>query len=221
MFAAAARRLVAPAARVAARAASTSAAPAGKASVAGGFVAGVAVAFGAMSIDWSTAAADGAATPIVGVPGTNKERTFLMVKPDAVERGHIADIIGRWEKRGYKLVGLKMIEPSRELVSAHYADLKERPFYGELVDYMSSSGPVVAMCWEGKDVIRTSRVMIGKTNPLESPPGTVRADLSVDVQRNSIHGSDGVDGATSEIPLWFTASEITNFERAIDKKTYA
>jgi nucleoside-diphosphate kinase len=95
---------------------------------------------------------------------------------------------------------------------AHYADLSARPFFKDLVHYMSTSGPVVAMVWQGKDVITTSRVMIGTTNPLVSPPGTVRADLAVNVGRNVIHGSDGVEGAASEIPLWFTAAEIVNVD---------
>eukprot|EP00300_Choanocystis_sp_HF-7_P037528 c53700_g1_i1.p1 GENE.c53700_g1_i1~~c53700_g1_i1.p1 ORF type:complete len:231 (-),score=47.33 c53700_g1_i1:19-678(-) len=218
MFAAVARRFAVPAARAVSTTASSSSSSAG--AIAGSFAAGLAVAFGVSTVDWTSTAADAAATPIVGVPGTNQERTFLMVKPDAVERGKIADIIGRWERRGYKLVALKMIEPSKTLVSAHYADLKERPFYGDLVNYMSSSGPVVAMVWEGKNVIKTSRDMIGATDPLKSACGTVRGDLAIAVSRNSIHGSDGVEGATSEIPLWFTPAEVSNFPRLIDSKTY-
>lgn len=144
-----------------------------------------------------------------------------MIKPDAVERSNVAEIISRWEKRGFKLVAMKMIEPSRTLVADHYADLKERPFYADLVSYMSTSGPVVAMVWEGKDVIRTSRVMIGATDPLKSAPGTVRADLAISVDRNAIHGSDGVEGAASEIPLWFTPSEVSNHTRVIDAKIYS
>ena len=143
-----------------------------------------------------------------------------MVKPDAVQRGLITEIIGRFEKRGYKIVAMKMIEPTRELIAAHYADLSGRPFFRSLVDYASSSGPVVAFVVEGKDVIRTGRVMIGVTDPLKSAPGTIRGDLGVDIGRNSIHGSDGIDGATSEIPLWFTEAEVANYEKSVDAWTY-
>merc|ERR1711871_843508 len=115
---------------------------------------------------------------------------------------------GRWERRGYTLVGLKMVQPSRDLAEKHYADLKERPFYNGLCEYMSSSGAVVAMVWQGKDVITTSRQMIGATDPHKSAPGTVRGDLALDIGRNVIHGSDGAEGAEAEIKLWFTKEEL-------------
>ena len=153
-----------------------------------------------------------AAPPLYGVPGTAGERTFLMVKPDGVARGVVHDIIRRWEQRGYTLVGIKILQPDRALVGAHYADLSARPFFKDLCAYMSSSGPVVAMVWQGKDVIKVSRMMIGATNPLASAPGTVRADLAVNVGRNIIHGSDGEEGARSEIPLWFKEGEIVNID---------
>ena len=132
-----------------------------------------------------------------GKPGTAGERTFLMVKPEGVARGLVSEIIGRWEKRGYTLVGIKVLQPDAKLAGAHYADLSARPFFKDLVHYMSSSGPVVAMVWQGKDVIKVSRDMIGMTNPLTSAPGTIRGDLAVNIGRNVIHGSDGVEGGAS------------------------
>merc|ERR1711916_324492 len=100
-----------------------------------------------------------------GIPGTRHERTFLMCKPDAVQRGLVGEIIARWEKRGYKLCAIKVVQPDKKLASAHYADLSGRPFFAGLVDYMSSSGPVVAMVWEGENVILASRNMLGVTDP--------------------------------------------------------
>ena len=111
------------------------------------------------------------AAPMHGKPGTAGERTFLMVKPEGVARGLVSEIIGRWEKRGYTLVGIKVLQPDAKLAGDHYADLSARPFFKDLVHYMSSSGPVVAMVWQGKDVIKVSRDMIGMTNPLTSAPG--------------------------------------------------
>jgi nucleoside-diphosphate kinase len=152
------------------------------------------------------------ATPMHGKPGTAGERSFIMVKPEGVARGLVSEIIGRWEKRGYTLVAIKVVQPDAKLAGAHYADLSARPFFKDLVHYMSSSGPVVAMVWQGKDVIKVSRDMIGMTNPLTSPPGTVRGDLACNIGRNVIHGSDGVEGAASEIPLWFAPHEVIDID---------
>ena len=119
-----------------------------------------------------------------------KERTFIAIKPDGVQRGYVAEIIGRFEKKGFKLVGLKQLIPSKELAQNHYGVHRERPFFGDLVDFISS-GPVVAMVWEGEGVILSSRKLIGATKPLEAEPGTIRGDLAIDIGRNIIHGSDG------------------------------
>jgi nucleoside-diphosphate kinase len=158
--------------------------------------------------------------PMTGIPGTKHERTFLMVKPDGVQRELVGEIIKRMETKGYKLVAIKMIEPDEKLVKAHYADLKDRPFFGGLIKYFSSNGPVVAMVWEGAQVINYSRKLIGKTNPLDSEPGTIRGDLAVNVGRNVIHGSDGVEGAQAEIPLWFKESEVITWTSSNDKWAY-
>ena len=142
------------------------------------------------------------ALPVHGKPGTNQERTFLAVKPDGVQRGLVGDIIARFEKRGYKLVGLKMVWPTLEMAEAHYSDLKRKPFFGGLTKFFSS-GPIVCMCWEGKDVIRQGRQMLGETQPLDSKPGSIRGDFSIVVGRNICHGSDSPENAEKEIALWF------------------
>ncbi|KAG2196099.1 hypothetical protein INT46_005770 [Mucor plumbeus] len=141
--------------------------------------------------------------PIAGVKGTLSERTFIAIKPDGVQRALVGKIITRFEDRGYKLVGLKALAPSKELAEKHYEDLKERPFFAGLVKYMTSGTPVIAMVWEGKDVIRQGRKMLGETNPLDSAPGTIRGQYCTTVGRNIIHGSDSFESAEKEIGMWF------------------
>lgn len=130
------------------------------------------------------------------------ERTYIMVKPDGVERGLVGDIISRFEKRGYKLQGLKLIHPTKELLEQHYADLTEKKFFPGLLAYMLS-GPVVGMVWQGKEAVKTGRKMLGETNPLNSLPGSIRGDYCIDVGKNLCHGSDSVENALLEIKLWF------------------
>ncbi|WP_215141495.1 nucleoside-diphosphate kinase [Exiguobacterium qingdaonense] len=130
------------------------------------------------------------------------EKTFLMVKPDGVKRGLIGEIISRFENKGYTLNRLEMVTPSVEVAEAHYAEHKEKPFFGELVQFLTS-GPVVAMEWEGEDIVAVSRLMIGKTKPLDAQPGTIRGDLASTMSQNVIHGSDSVDSAERELSLWF------------------
>eukprot|EP01038_Epipyxis_sp_PR26KG_P007299 gene7299-9944_t len=132
----------------------------------------------------------------------NKERTYIMIKPDGVQRRVVGEIITRFEAKGYLLKGLKLTTPSKETLEEHYRDLKEKSFFPKLMGYMSS-GPVVAMVWEGKNAVKTGRVMLGATNPLESAPGTIRGDFAVEVGRNICHGSDSVESAEREISLWF------------------
>ncbi|MEG4022388.1 nucleoside-diphosphate kinase [Microcoleus sp. S13C4] len=136
------------------------------------------------------------------------ERTFLAIKPDGVQRGLVGEIIGRFEAKGFKLVGMKLMTASRELAEQHYGVHKERPFFAGLVDFITS-GPIVAMVWEGDGVVASARKMIGATNPLNSEPGTIRGDLAVNVGRNIIHGSDAVETAQQEISLWFKEEELT------------
>ena len=144
------------------------------------------------------------------------ERTFVAIKPDGVQRGLIAQIIGRFETKGFKLVGLKQLTPSRELAEKHYGVHKERPFFSGLVDFITS-GPVVAMVWEGDGVIASARKLIGATKPLDAEPGTIRGDLAIDIGRNIIHGSDGEDTAKFEINLWFSEEELCDWETSDSK----
>ena len=140
----------------------------------------------------------------------HQEKTFIAIKPDGVQRGFISEIIGRFERKGFKLVALKQLIPSKELAQKHYGVHKERPFFNDLVDFISS-GPVIAMVWEGEGVISSARKMIGATKPLEAEPGTIRGDLAVNIGRNIIHGSDGPDTASFEINLWFNNEEICDW----------
>ncbi len=141
------------------------------------------------------------------------ERTFLAIKPDGVQRKLIGEIIRRFEAKGFTLVGLKLMSVSRELAETHYGVHRERPFFPGLVNFITS-GPVVAMVWEGKGVIASARKIIGATNPLNSEPGTLRGDFGVDVGRNIIHGSDAPETAEQEIKLWFKPEELVSWEPA-------
>ncbi len=135
------------------------------------------------------------------------ERTYIMVKPDGVARRLSGEIIRRFENRGLRLVGLKMVVPTRETAEAHYAVHADKPFFGELVDFVTS-GPVVAMVWEGNDAIALCRQMIGATKPINATPGTIRGDYTCDMMSNLIHGSDAPETAAQEMALWFTDGEL-------------
>ncbi|XP_051490913.1 nucleoside diphosphate kinase A-like isoform X1 [Apus apus] len=147
------------------------------------------------------------------------ERTFIAIKPDGVQRGLVGEIIKRFEQKGFKLVAMKFIHASEDLLREHYIDLKDRPFYDGLVQYMHS-GPVVAMVWEGLNVIKTGRVMLGETNPFDSKPGTIRGDFCIQVGRNIIHGSDSVESAETEINLWFTPEELVDYRSCAHEWIY-
>ncbi|PRZ14372.1 nucleoside diphosphate kinase [Laceyella sediminis] len=144
------------------------------------------------------------------------EKTFIMVKPDGVQRGLIGEIVARFEKKGFQLVGAKLMTVSRELAEEHYAEHKERPFFGELVDFITS-GPVFAMVWQGNNVIATARQMMGKTNPADALPGTIRGDYGVNVAMNIVHGSDSPTSAEREIALWFNEAELNEYEKTINR----
>ena len=130
------------------------------------------------------------------------ERTYIMIKPDGVQRGLIGKIVERFEQRGYKLQALKLYRPSAELINQHYSDLVDKPFFPGMRGYMLS-GPVTCMVWEGENAVKMGRQMLGATNPQESMPGTIRGDFSIEVGRNICHGSDCVENAEKEIALWF------------------
>jgi nucleoside-diphosphate kinase len=142
-----------------------------------------------------------------------------MVKPDGVQRNLVGEIIRRLETKGFTLVGLKLMNVSRELAEQHYAVHKERPFFPGLVEFIIS-GPVVAMVWEGNGVIASARKMIGATNPLSAEPGTIRGDYGVTVGRNLIHGSDAPETAQSEIGLWFKEEELVRWQPTLTPWLY-
>ncbi|XP_028842709.1 nucleoside diphosphate kinase-like [Denticeps clupeoides] len=144
------------------------------------------------------------------IPGV-RERTLVAVKPDGVQRRLVGQIIQRFETRGFKLVGLKMLQASEDLLAQHYASLNRKPFYPSLLRYMNS-GPVVAMVWEGHNVVKSTRMLVGDTNPAEAKPGTIRGDFSIHISRNIIHASDSVEVAQAEIALWFRRSELMEWE---------
>lgn len=147
------------------------------------------------------------------------ERTYIMIKPDGVQRGCVGEIIARFEKKGFKLLAMKLYSPSKQLLEEHYKDLKEKPFFPKLVEYMMM-GPVVCMIWQGREVVKTGRKMLGATNPLNSEPGTIRGDYCIESGRNIIHGSDSVESAEREIKLWFKPEEINEYKRDSDKWIY-
>jgi len=136
-----------------------------------------------------------------------------MLKPDAVQRGLVGEIMDRFESRGFKLVACKFMAASKELLMTHYSDLSKKGFFPELIRYMAS-GPVVPMVWEGLNAVKQGRMMLGATNPKDSDPGTIRGDLCIDVGRNVIHGSDSLESAAKEIALWFKPEEISQWRSA-------
>lgn len=144
------------------------------------------------------------------------ERTFVMIKPDGVQRGLVGSIISRFEQKGLKLVGLKFMHASECLLRQHYAEHEGRPFFEPLVKYVQS-GPVVAMVLEGPDAIKVGRLLIGTTDPSKSPPGTIRGDLALQTRKNLIHGSDSSESAQREIELWFGQRELVGWEKDSDK----
>ncbi len=142
------------------------------------------------------------------------ERTFIILKPDAVQRGLTGEILNRFERRGLKIVAMRMIHVTEELARQHYAVHEGRPFFDSLITYITSS-PVVALVLEGTNAIAVVRKTVGATNPSEAEPGTIRADFGLEIGRNLIHASDGPDTAVSETALWF-GEELIAWERNVD-----
>ena len=147
------------------------------------------------------------------------ERTFIMLKPDAVQRCLVGKIIMRLERRGLKLVAMKFLWMDREMAGRHYGEHVEKPFYGSLVEFITS-GPVVPMVWEGKNVVEVTRQMMGKTNPVESDVGTIRDDYAMDLSMNIVHGSDSRESAAREIANFFTEKELVDYTRVDEKWVY-
>ena len=146
------------------------------------------------------------------------QTTYIMIKPDGVQRGLVGDIITRFENKGLRLVGLRQLIPSKGIAEAHYSVHKERPFYPGLIKFITS-GPVIAMAWRGVEAIKVSRNLIGPTNGRDASPGTIRGDLAMDIGHNLIHGSDSEDTAEYELNLWFPDG-ISDWKRDIEDQIY-
>lgn len=143
------------------------------------------------------------------------ERTLVLVKPDGIQRGLIGEIISRLERRGLKLVGMKLMQVDDALARQHYGEHVDRPFFAGLVAFITSS-PAVAMAWEAENAVEAVRNTMGQTNPTTSPPGTIRGDLALDIGRNLVHGSDSPESAERELALFFGAGELLDYTRAND-----
>jgi len=144
------------------------------------------------------------------------ERTLIIVKPDAVQRGLTGEIIRRFEARGLRIIGMKFMSVSRELAEKHYDIHRERPFFADLVNYITSS-PVVVMALEGTGAVAAARMTIGETKPAESSPGTIRGDFGLEIGRNLVHGSDSVENGEIEIANFFTDAELISWPRDTDR----
>ena len=144
------------------------------------------------------------------------ERTFIMIKPDGVQRGLIGEIISRFEKKGLKLLASKFLQLSLEQAEQHYSEHVGKSFYEPLLQFITS-GPVMAMVWSGENAIELSRALIGKTNPLQAYPGTIRSDYAVHTKLNLIHGSDSIDNAEREIAIYFNESEIVQYTLTLEQ----
>ena len=147
------------------------------------------------------------------------ERTYLMIKPDGVQRNLVGEIIARFEKKGFKIVGMKLIKLTREMAEKHYAEHIGKGFFEGLVEYITS-GPVVAIALEGKGVVAAVRAMNGATNPANAAPGTIRGDFAIEVGRNVVHASDSVESAERELAIYFTAAELLSYDKNVDAWLY-
>ena len=139
------------------------------------------------------------------------QQTLILLKPDAVQRRLIGEITGRFERKGLRLAGLKLVRAPRELAERHYAVHKGKPFYESLLSFLTS-GPTVAMVWEGREAVTVGRNLMGLTDGAKAPPGTVRGDYAISVQNNLVHGSDSPENAKLEIELWFKPDELVKFD---------
>ena len=144
------------------------------------------------------------------------ERTFVAIKPDGVQRGLVGEVISRLERRGLKLVAIRLMQVDDDLAGRHYAEHVDRPFFSSLVSFITS-GPIVAMIWEANNAVALARQTMGSTNPGEAAPGTIRGDFGIDIGRNIVHGSDGPESAEREISLFFESGDALNYGRSTDK----
>ncbi|MFO8011399.1 MAG: nucleoside-diphosphate kinase [Dehalococcoidia bacterium] len=143
------------------------------------------------------------------------ERTLILVKPDAMQRGLAGEIINRMERRGLKIVGIKLIQMDKALARRHYAVHEGKPFFEPLVNYIVSC-PIIAAVFEGSRAVEVARSTMGATNPVEASMGTIRGDFGLEIGRNLVHGSDSIENAEAEIDLFFSVEELVSYERAID-----
>ena len=147
------------------------------------------------------------------------ERSLVLIKPDAIQRGLAGEIISRLEKKGLKIVAMKMLHMDNTLAQRHYAIHKGKVFFGDLVNFITS-GPVIAIILQGKDAVQIIRQMIGETDPAKAHGGTIRGDFGIDIGHNLVHGSDSLENASKEIDLFFSAEEIFNYDRELDTWIY-
>jgi nucleoside-diphosphate kinase len=141
------------------------------------------------------------------------QRTLILLKPDAVQRRLVGTLMGRFEQKGLRLVGLKLVQPSRDLAERHYAVHKGKPFYESLLKFLAA-GPTVAQVWEGREAVAVARTLMGPTDGTKAPPATIRGDFALSVQNNLVHGSDSPENAAAEIALWFHPEELLNYTSA-------
>ena len=139
------------------------------------------------------------------------QRTLILIKPDGVQRRLVGAIVGRFERKGLRLVGLKLVQASRELAEKHYAVHKGKPFYDSLLSFLTS-GPTVALVWEGREAVVVARTLMGTTDGTKAPPATIRGDFALSVQNNLVHGSDSPENAAAEIALWFRPEELVSYQ---------
>jgi nucleoside-diphosphate kinase len=138
------------------------------------------------------------------------QQTLILLKPDAVQRRLVGELTARFERKGLRLAALKLVHPTRDLAEKHYAVHKGKPFYESLLTFLTS-GPTVAMVWEGREAVAVCRNLMGLTDGAKAPPGTIRGDYAISVQNNLVHGSDSPENATTEIGLWFKSEELVKF----------
>src|SRR6266403_2014120 len=139
------------------------------------------------------------------------QQTLILIKPDGVQRRLVGTILQRFEQKGLRLAGLKLAKPSRELAEKHYAVHKGKPFYDSLLQFLTS-GPTVAMVWEGREAVAVARTLMGPTDGAKAPPATIRGDFAISVQNNLVHGSDSPENAATEIALWFKPAELVSYQ---------
>jgi len=143
------------------------------------------------------------------------ERTFILVKPDGLQRGLASEILARFERKGFQLVGVRLVRPESSLLAEHYREHQGKPFYPGLLEYMGS-GPVLAAVWQGRQVVQAGRTLLGATDPAKAAPGSIRGDLALESGRNLCHASDSVDSAEREIKLWFSESDLVSWVSDLD-----